>query len=108
MANARRTLHLRHGGQLERVDIELTDLPTAAEDENCVRVSDALDRLAEIDERRAGVVKLHLSKGLELNEIAAVLGTLEKTMQRDWTFAKAWRSCELQSEQQIRGSKMSF
>src|SRR5262245_46241487 len=50
--NARRKLRLRHGGQLERVDLELADLPIATDDEKCVRVSDALDRLAQIDERK--------------------------------------------------------
>ena len=88
--NARRKLRLRHGGQMERVDFELADLPIATDDEKCVQVSEALDRLAESDERRARVVKLHVFAGLELKEIAVVLGTSEKTVQRDWTFAKAW------------------
>ena len=63
--NARRKLRLRHGGQLERVDFELVDLPVAADDEKCVQVSEALDRLAAVDERKAQVVKLHLFTGLE-------------------------------------------
>lgn len=96
--NARRKLRLRHGGQLERVDFELVDLPVAADDERCVQVSEALDRLAAKDERKAQVVKLHLFTGLELCEIANVLDTSEKTVQRDWTFAKAWLSRELKAE----------
>ena len=96
--NARRKLRLRHGGQLERVDFELMDLPVAADDEKCVQVSEALDRLAAVDERKAQVVKLHLFTGLELREIATVLNTSEKTIQRDWTFAKAWLSRELKAE----------
>src|SRR5262245_61700751 len=97
--NARRKLRLRHGGQLERVDIELADLPISTDDEKCVRVSDALDRLAQIDERKAQVVKLHLFTGLELKEIAPLLGTAEKTVQRDWSFARAWLSLKLKSEE---------
>jgi RNA polymerase sigma factor (TIGR02999 family) len=93
--NARRKLRLRHGGQLERVDFDLVDLPVAADDEKCVQVSEALDRLAAVDERKAQVVKLHLFTGLELREISTVLDTSEKTVQRDWTFAKAWLSREL-------------
>lgn len=95
--NARRKLRLRHGGQLERVDFELVDLPVAADDEKCVQVSEALDRLAAVDERKAQVVKLHLFTGLELREIATVLDTSEKTVQRDWNFAKAWLSRELKA-----------
>jgi RNA polymerase sigma factor (TIGR02999 family) len=93
--NARRKLRVRHGGQLERVDFELVDLPVAADDEKCVQVSEALDRLATVDERKAQVVKLHMFAGLELREIATVLETSEKTVQRDWTFAKAWLSREM-------------
>jgi RNA polymerase sigma factor (sigma-70 family) len=83
-------LRLCHGGQMERVDFELADLPMAADDEKCLQLSDALERLAETEERKAEVVKLHMFAGLDLKEIAAVLGTSEKTVQRDWTFAKAW------------------
>ena len=45
--------------------------------------------------QQAEVVKLHMFAGLELREIAALLGTSEKTVQRDWTFAKAWLTREL-------------
>ncbi len=95
--NARRKLRPCHGGELERVDIELIDLPIAADGEKCIRVSDALDGLAQLDERKAQVVKLHLSSGFDLKEIATVLGASEKTVQRDWLFARAWLSRELKS-----------
>ena len=93
--NARRKSRVRHGGHLERVDFELIDLPIAAEAEKCLRVNEALDRLAEIDPRKANVVKMRMFIGLEVQEIAAALNTSEKTVRRDWTFAKAWLSREL-------------
>lgn len=95
--NARRKLRVRHGGHLERVAIQSVDLPIAADDEKCVRVSDALDDLEQLDPRKAQVVKLHLFTGLELKEIAPLLGMAEKTVQRDWSFAKAWLSRALKS-----------
>src|SRR5690242_7498101 len=93
--NARRKARLRHGGQLQRVDCELTDLPIAADDEKCLQVNEALDRLAQIDPRKAEVVKMRMFIGLEVHEIAAALDASEKTVQRDWMFAKAWLSREL-------------
>jgi RNA polymerase sigma factor (TIGR02999 family) len=93
--NARRKSRLRHGGQFERVDCDLIDLPIAADDEKCLQVNEALDRLAEIDPRKAEVVKMRMFIGLEVQEIAAALNASEKTVQRDWTFAKAWLSREL-------------
>jgi RNA polymerase sigma factor (TIGR02999 family) len=93
--NARRKLRLRHGGGLVRVDVDAIDLPIAQDDEKCLRVHEALDRLAAADPRKAEVVKLRVFAGLQVQEIAALFNTSEKTVQRDWTFAKAWLSREL-------------
>jgi RNA polymerase sigma factor (TIGR02999 family) len=93
--NARRKLRLRHGGELQRVDFDAVDLPIAQDDEKCLRVHEALDRLAEADPRKAEVVKLRVFAGLQVQEIAAALNLSEKSVQRDWTFAKAWLSREL-------------
>ncbi|MHC1769258.1 MAG: sigma-70 family RNA polymerase sigma factor [Verrucomicrobiia bacterium] len=96
--NARRKLRLRHGGGLQRVDFQTFDLPIAQADEKCLRVHEALDRLAEVDPRKAEVVKLRVFAGLGVAEIAPVLNTSEKTVQRDWTFAKAWLSRDLKED----------
>jgi RNA polymerase sigma factor (TIGR02999 family) len=95
--NARRKRRLRHGGGLERVEFDAIDLPIAQDEENCLKVHEALDVLAEADPRKAEVVKLRIFAGLQVQEIAAVLQVTEKTVQRDWTFAKAWLSRELQN-----------
>ncbi len=93
--NARRKLRVRHGGGLERVNADEFDLPIAQDDEKCLRVNEALDELAEVDPRKAEVVKLRVFAGLQVQEIAALMNASEKTVQRDWTFAKAWLSREL-------------
>lgn len=93
--NARRKLRLRHGGGLQRVDDDVFDLPIAQDDDKCLRVHEALDQFAAADPRKAEVVKLRVFAGLQVQEIATVLNTSEKTVQRDWTFAKAWLSREL-------------
>ena len=93
--NARRKLRLRHGGGLVRVDVDAIDLPIAQDDEKCLQVNEALARLAVADPRKAEVVKLRVFAGLQVQEIAALSNTSEKTVQRDWTFAKAWLSREL-------------
>ena len=55
----------------------------------------ALDRLAAAYARPARVVELHAFGGLELAEIAGVLGVAERTVKRDWAFARAWLAREL-------------
>ena len=93
--NARRKLRLRHGGGFQRVELEALDLPVAQDDEKCLRLHEALDQLEREDPRKAEVVKMRMFAGLQVQEIAALLNASEKTVQRDWTFAKAWLSREL-------------
>jgi RNA polymerase sigma factor (TIGR02999 family) len=94
--NARRKLRLRHGGGLERIELDWMELPIAADDDKCLRVDEALDRLAATDPKKAEIIKLRVFAGLKVAEIAALLDCSEKTVQRDWNFAKAWISRELQ------------
>jgi RNA polymerase sigma factor (TIGR02999 family) len=93
--NARRKPRVRHGGLFERVDCEVIDLPIAADAERCLQVHEALERLADVDPRKAELVKMRIFAGLEVGEIAKALDVSEKTAQRDWTFAKAWLAREL-------------
>ena len=53
-------------------------------------LDDALDHLAQFDERKCRVVEMRFFTGLPAKEIAVVLNTTEATVRRDWTIAKAW------------------
>lgn len=55
----------------------------------------ALDRLAAAEPRWAQVVELRFFTGLEIAEVAGVLGTSPATVKRDWQFARAWLAREL-------------
>jgi len=89
--NARRKRCVRHGGELERVDLAAIQLaaPVADEDE-LLAVHEALDELAKVDARKAELVKLRFFVGLNFAEAAEVLGVSEATAKRDWAFARAW------------------
>jgi RNA polymerase sigma factor (TIGR02999 family) len=95
--NARRKQRLRHGGGQQRVELESIDLPIATEDEKCLLVNEYLDQLAKEDPVKAEVVKLRVFAGLKVLEIAALLNCSEKTVQRHWTFARAWLSRTMKS-----------
>jgi RNA polymerase sigma factor (TIGR02999 family) len=60
-------------------------------------LDDALARLALLDERKARVVELRFFAGLEVAEVAVVLGVSERTVATDWHFARAWLRGELRS-----------
>jgi RNA polymerase sigma factor (TIGR02999 family) len=95
--NARRKQRVRHGGGLQRVELEGIALPIAMADEKCLAVNEYLDQLAREDPDKAEVVKLRVFAGLKVSEIASILGTSEKTVQRHWNFARAWLSRSLGS-----------
>jgi RNA polymerase sigma factor (TIGR02999 family) len=87
---ARRRRSRKHGGDVERVDMDAVELPFPSDDELVLSVHEALERLAVDDPQKAQVVKLRFFVGLQNAEIAALLGVSEKTVQRHWAFAKAW------------------
>ena len=89
--NARRKRCVRHGGELERVDLEHIQMPAPAQSEDdLLAVHEALDELASLEPRKAELVKLRFFIGLTFAEAAEVLGISEITAKRDWAFARAW------------------
>jgi RNA polymerase sigma-70 factor (ECF subfamily) len=78
----------RSGGM--RLDLEHVEGIAPRRDEDLLAVDQALTQLAEVDPRASRVVELKFFGGLEDRETAEVLGISIPTVQRDWTFAKAW------------------
>jgi RNA polymerase sigma factor (TIGR02999 family) len=89
---ARRKSAQRHGGQVERVELDLDSLELAAgmDEEQLLALHEALDALAAHDAEKAQLVKLRFFAGLTLVEAAKVLGISEPTAKRYWAYARAW------------------
>jgi len=62
---------------------------------NVLSVHQALERLAEIDERQMRVVECRFFGGLSIEETARALGVSAPTVNRDWNMARAWLNREL-------------
>jgi len=92
---ARRKRAQRHGGGLQRVDVEDVAIAAPVDDEEMLAVNDALDRFAEVDARKAELVKLRYFVGMTLEEAASVLGISEPTAKRWWAYARAWLVAEI-------------
>lgn len=56
----------------------------------------ALERLERVDARQARVVEYRFFAGLQVDEIAALLGVSDRTIKSDWRMAKAWLRAELE------------
>ncbi|MEL7059019.1 MAG: sigma-70 family RNA polymerase sigma factor [Acidobacteriota bacterium] len=89
--HARRARRQKRGGGAKALPLEDVEvwLPAPQRDE-LIELDSALDRLAELDARAALVVQHRFFIGLGLEEIAELLEVSVKTVQRDWTFARAW------------------
>ncbi|MDZ4813517.1 MAG: ECF-type sigma factor [Pseudomonadota bacterium] len=92
--------HARDRAAQKRGDgVELISLSAVegvvAVDFDLIRMHDALDALALLDERQARVIELKFFAGLELAEIAELLDVSLATIKRDWTMARLWLSREL-------------
>ncbi len=60
-------------------------------------INDALDDLAQLDERTAQVVDLRFFAGLTEEETASALGVSLSTVRLDWRFARGWLIDRLES-----------
>lgn len=87
---ARRRNRVRHGGDLQRVDLDSVDIADAAPDEVLLQMDDALQMLAAESPVKAELVKLRFYMGLHIDEAAEILGISPATAKRHWTYARAW------------------
>lgn len=92
---ARKKARVRHGGQLERVDLEHVTVAAQDNDDTILAIHEALEKLARQSPQKAEVVKLRYFAGLEHAEIAEALGVSEPTARRHWAYARSWLYAEL-------------
>ena len=92
-----RQSHKRGGGAV-RVTFDEVTFGDIAPDADVIRLDDALEALAVLDDRKSRVVELRFFGGLTADETAAALHVSSKTVLRDWEFARAWLQRELTGE----------
>jgi RNA polymerase sigma factor (TIGR02999 family) len=84
----------KRGGRWTRV--ELADWHTVTQaPEQVLALSEALDRLAAVEPRKAELVTLRFFGGLSMPDAAAALGVSLPTAERWWAFARSWLYTEL-------------
>ena len=93
--SARRKSRRKHGGQLQRVDLDSGCCVTGAPSLDLLALDEALSRLAETEPAKAELVKLRFFAGLTMPDAAAALNISLATAERYWTFAKSWLYAEL-------------
>ena len=94
--SARRKKRLKHGGELERMDVDVVELPSPMPNDELLALDEGLNRLATVDARAAEVVKLCFFVGLTQEQAARELGVSLATAERLWGFARAWLFREME------------
>jgi len=85
----------KRGGLQTKLSLnELRDLQGESEVE-LVALDGALENFGQLYARKSQVVELKFFGGLDTKEISEVLKVSEKTVLRDWNFAKLWLCREL-------------
>lgn len=87
--HARRMRSLKRGGDRERVTLGAPQEHVELAAEDLIALGDALDALEREDERAAAVARLRFLSGLSVEETARVLEISERSVHREWTFARA-------------------
>lgn len=80
----------KRGDPLARVDLAEANQAAIGYNFEFLALDEALDRLAVIDPKLAHIVELRFFGGLEVDEIAQLLGVSTATVKREWASAKAW------------------
>jgi len=92
---ARRRVAAKRGGTAGQINLD--ELPDLSGDRarELIALEDALNTLAQNDQRKARVVELRFFGGLSVEETAEVLAVSPETVMRDWKFARSWLHAEL-------------
>jgi RNA polymerase sigma factor (TIGR02999 family) len=88
--NARRRRSEKHGGHLQRVELEDRDIPVENSPDDLLALDEALVVLAREDPATAEVVKLRYFAGLSLPQVAKIVGVSERTAARFWAYGRVW------------------
>ncbi len=80
---------LKRGGAKQSLDDVITVF-FERQNLDLLALDEAMKRLAEIDEQKSCIVELKFFGGLTNEETAKLINRSIATVEREWTFAKAW------------------
>jgi len=97
---ARRKLAAKRGAGEAHLDADDLEIPAPAPDDQLLAVSDALEKFAALDARKAELVKLRYFVGMTFEEASEALGIAVPTAKQWWAYARAWLRVEIAETKQ--------
>jgi RNA polymerase sigma factor (TIGR02999 family) len=95
---ARKKSARKHGGGLQRVDLDQVDIALDTDDDLLLLLNDALEEFREKDPTAAELIKLRFFVGLPNHQAAHLLGVSDRTAKRSWAYARAWLYHRMQNK----------
>ena len=93
--HARDRQRLKRGGGRKQIDLDQLTDPASASCEETLTLDAALDRLEQEYPKAGEIVKLRFFAGMTLSEAADALDIPRRSVDRYWSFARAWLADEL-------------
>ncbi len=88
----------KRGGSVPNLPLDDVIVVSPEAGEEILELHEALNGLAEHDQRKADILELHYFGGLTYQEMGEVLDLSSSTLDREIRFAKAWLRKELDGE----------
>jgi RNA polymerase sigma factor (TIGR02999 family) len=88
--HARERRALKRGGGALKVSLDDAALVTERRSEELLALDEALQELAVLDPRKSQIVELRYFGGMTIEETATFLKMSHRSVEREWTMAKAW------------------
>jgi len=93
--HARRRKAAKRGGADRPLPLDESILSAAQRPMDFLALDEALSRLEKFDPRPSQVVEMRYYGGMTEEEIGCVLGISERTVKRDWDWARTWLYAEM-------------
>jgi RNA polymerase sigma-70 factor, ECF subfamily len=87
----------KRGDGIKMISLEDISAVHKKSDVDVIRLDDALNDLAALDQRQCQIVELRFFAGLSIEEASLVLGISTATVEREWASARAWLYHEIGS-----------
>jgi len=87
---ARKRGRIKHGGGFRRIPIQEVDPAAEMETIDLLALDEALTRLDKHDSRLCEMTMLRFFAGLTIEDTSKALGVSTATVERDWSYARAW------------------
>jgi RNA polymerase sigma factor (TIGR02999 family) len=93
--HARARARAKRGGGMARVTLDDAVALAPQRDEDLLALDEAMEKLEKLDPRQAKVVEMRFFGGMTVEEVAEALGVSKRTVEGEWTMARAWLLREL-------------